>query len=265
MVGAWLVTRPWPRAVDARTDLGGHAVEPVGVQARDGAALRGWLVRAGAEGAARCVVLAAGIRGNRRAMLPRAEWWLAHGWSTLLVDLRGTGESAPERVSFGWGESLDLCAWHAFLGTRGFTAIGVHGQSLGAAAAVYTAVRGEPPPPWRFVVLEACYANLREALAARLPWLPTPFTWPMVVAAEQLLDVDVDRLDPVAAITALHAPTLLVCGGADPWVGPDGNARLFAASGAVTKRSVTIAGLAHVDLWRDPQLARALGEFVAGL
>lgn len=259
---AWLATRPHPSQVPALDELAGTRIEPVATTTRDGVPVRGWLLDK--SHGRRCVVLAAGIHGNRLAMLTRAEWYLTHGWSTLLVDLRGTGESAPERVSMGYHEALDLCAWHALLRERGFAAIGMHGQSLGAAAATYTAARASPPPAWHFVVLEACYRDIDAALQARLPWLPSWTLWPLRVASEWLLAVDADDLSPVHAIAQLDAPTLIACGSDDAKVGADAAQMLFAASPARDKQLVTIPGVGHADLWRaGPALPRALQAFLA--
>lgn len=68
---AWQATLPHPGEIAALQQLGGRAIEPVATTARDGVTVRGWLVD-GSDGT-RCVVLAAGIRGSRLAMLTRAE------------------------------------------------------------------------------------------------------------------------------------------------------------------------------------------------
>ena len=244
---AHFATRARPAAIQPLSSWQGHRVEPVQAIAEDGVVCHGWLVApAGAE---ECAVLAAGIGGHRLGMLARSEFWLRRGTATLLVDLRGTGETKAARLSMGYHEALDLAAWHAFARTRGFRRVGVHGVSLGAAAAIYTAVRPAVAPAWAFAVLEASYVDIRSALCARLPWLPAVALWPMVASAEWLLAVDADDLSPERAIRNLTAPTLLVVGDQDRKVGPDANARLRAASGASLVREHVVPGAAHVDLW----------------
>ena len=260
---AWSSTRPWPSAIAPRARIAGRLVQEVATTTADGLTVRGWLVRAASERG--CVVLAAGIRGNRTAMVSRAECYLERGWSTLLVDLRGTGASDSSRIAMGWHEANDLLAWHAFLRAQGLAVIAVHGQSLGAAAAVFTMVRGAPAPAWHFAVLEACYRDIRAALAARLPALPEPLLWPLVASAELLLGIDADELAPVRAIAQLRCPTLLVGGELDRKVGPGAAAALFAASGAAVKVRCDVPGAGHVDLWRagGELMPRALGQFLA--
>jgi dienelactone hydrolase len=257
-------TAPHPRAIGPLPsfDAGVDVTDAVTVTP-DGVQVRGWLATA-ANGRDRCVVLVPGIRGNRLGMLDRARWYLAHGWSALLVDLRGTGASERTRISFGWHEANDLAAWHAWLRAHGFTRVAAHGQSLGAAAVVYT-TRVAPPPPWEFAVLEACYGDVDGALANRLPWVPLPRVtlWPLRAFAEWLAAVDADDLRPRTAIAALRAPTLLACGDRDDKVGAGVSDALLAASGAADKRLVLVPGTGHHDLWSaGPTLRDALAPFL---
>ena len=67
-------------------------------------------------------------------MTSRAEWYLARGWSTLLVDLRATGESEGAHVSMGWHEATDLRAWHAEGGTVAYTDDRKYGTGIVSAA-----------------------------------------------------------------------------------------------------------------------------------
>jgi pimeloyl-ACP methyl ester carboxylesterase len=264
-VGGFLSSRllvcPWPAAIAPLAELDGHAVEDVATTTSDGVTVRGWLVHG--RDPATCVVLAAGIHGNRQSMRSRASFYLARGASVLLVDLRGTGASDQVPIAMGWNEALDLCAWHAFLRSRGVSAIGVHGQSLGAAAAVYTAKRGAPD--WEFVVLESCYTDIREALAARLPFLPSFLLWPVEVGAGFWLGADAADLVPVRAITALHAPTLIAQGALDAKVGPHAIERLLAASGAARKARCDVPNTGHADLWpRGEIVQQAITAFLTG-
>jgi fermentation-respiration switch protein FrsA (DUF1100 family) len=265
LAAAHTMTAPANRAVAPSDRLAGLAVDDVATSAADGVPLRGWLVRA-IGGERRCVLLAAGIRGTRRAMASRAAWYAQRGWSALLVDLRGTGESAPERIAMGWHEAKDLAAWTAFARAAGFAEVGVHGQSLGAAAVCYAALLPEPPA-WRFAVLEACYRDIEAAMAARMPSIPRPLLWPLVACAEWLLGVEAARLDPVAAIAGLRAPTLLACGTHDRLVGPDAHDLLFAACGAAAKERVDVPDAGHVDLFHasGSELPARLAAFLGRL
>ncbi len=244
LLGAYLLTAPVTSAVVPTAILAGCTVEDVATITDDGLTVRGWLVRARPD-SRDCVVLAAGIRGNRQSMRGRAEWYLAHGWSALLVDLRGTGVSDAVPISFGRHESGDLHAWRTFLRQRSFDRIGAHGQSLGAAAIVY----GDGA--FDFCVLESCYTDIDEALRARLSFVPWPglLLWPLRLGCSWRLGLDAASLRPIERIASLRAPTLILDGELDTKVGDDAGRRLFDACAAASKHLVTIRGAAHVDLF----------------
>lgn len=258
-VGGHLATRGRPAAMPARVDLAGHAIEAVATTTADGLTVRGWLVRAFPD-SRDCAVLATGIRGNRTSVLAGAEWYLARGWSALVVDLRATGESDGGRVSMGWHEAADLRAWYALLRERGFTRLCAHGQSLGAAAIAYSDL------PWDLMVLESCYVDIDEALRARLPWVPVPglLLWPLRRSAEWWSDTSAAMLRPGEALVKRRLPTLFLCGAADTKVGNDGTQRLAAACAAADERVVLIAGAGHEDLLAADRAAvlAALAAFV---
>jgi alpha-beta hydrolase superfamily lysophospholipase len=259
-VAAWVATAPRPQSIGARADIGGFAAVEVMTRTADGVTVRGWLCSADPT---RCVVLAAGIHGNRMSMVQRATWWLQHGWSTLLVDLRGTGASDATPIAMGWHEASDLLAWRQVLAARGFTRIGAHGQSLGAAAMVYASARGGD---WSFMVLEACYDDIRHALENRMPWVPLPdlVLWPMLAAAQFRLGVDIDALRPIGIVPRLTMPVLMLAGDGDAAVKRAETEALFAAVGSANKRLVWIHGAAHVDLWTADAAAcaRTLDELL---
>jgi len=244
---AWAASMPWSVDVDENLVAGKNS-ESVELRARDGVVVRGWLLppKVASRGA---VVLAAGIRGNRVAVLRRARFYVDEGFTALLVDLRGTGESDPERISMGWHEALDLLAARDLLRARGHARVGAHGVSLGGAAATLTAQRASDTLVWDFLVVEQCYTNLSEALAARFPLLPFAAIWPVQWWGEWLLDLDADDVDCVAALRRHAEPTLLVQGSDDELVGENALQRLFDASAANVKRRHVVDGAGHDDLW----------------
>lgn len=266
-LAAFGATQAHPRRIRPRDQIGEHGIENVQVVTPDGLTVRAWLVdvpRGESAQRRRCVILCAGIRGNRQRMVARAAFYHRLGWSTLLVDLRGTGSSDPARVAMGWHEALDLLSWHAFLQQRGYATIGVHGQSLGAAAAAYTSVRTEQPAPWSFMVLEACYLDIGAALQARIP-LPQFLLWPIYANAEMLLGLDADDLSPLAAMRSHTAPVFFACGEWDHKVGPCATELLVAALPVADKVHYEVPRVGHGDLWRPGGAAMqdALREFLS--
>jgi uncharacterized protein len=65
----------------------------------------------------------------------RAEFLRLAGYSTLLIDFQGTGESAGEAITFGWLECFDVLAAVNYLkGRLPDERVGVIGLSLGGTA-----------------------------------------------------------------------------------------------------------------------------------
>lgn len=252
LVVSLLLTQARPSDVPDWRDLDGHPIRAAEITTDDGVTVRGWLIHpVDRPETSRCVVLISGIGSNRLGMVQRARFYLDQGWCTLMVDLRGTGESDPERISMGWHEARDLVAWHSWLDARGFATIAAHGQSLGAATVTYSASE----IPWAWAVLEQCYGDIDSALHNRVPWAPWPelSLWPMHAASQWLLDVDRRDLRPVDAVRALGCPTLIICGDGDRSVGDGWTEQLHARAAGEPKRLVWIQNADHVNLWsHDP-------------
>ncbi|MEZ5989740.1 MAG: hypothetical protein R3F30_11565 [Planctomycetota bacterium] len=267
----WVVhetSRPRNRAVAERSEIAGHPVEKVKLRAKDKVEVSTWWVPVDREHA---VILVAGIGMSREANLPAAEFYANRGWSVLMPDLRGTGESSPERITFGWYEARDIAACREFLTGRGFSTIGVHGRSLGAAAALYEASSDGVPA---FLVLESPYSDIRLALAQRLPRVPMPELsfFPVRVLASIMLGVHAGDLRPVDVIRRCATPTLLLGGQLDRETMPSeleamlqacpGGAQapaLLRGRAALRVRQVRAGGVAHGRRRlprRDPVLGR---------
>jgi fermentation-respiration switch protein FrsA (DUF1100 family) len=186
--------------------------ETVTFASASGSRLSGWFIPGLPQMGV--VLLMHGIRANRLAMLDRARLLHGHGFSVLLFDFQSHGESSGRRITFGYLESLDARAAFEYLrGRRPQEHIGVIGVSLGGVAAVLGGLKADA------MVLEAVYATFDDAIANRLamrlgaigrllrPVLTWQVTW--------RLGFDTDLLQPVAHVAELHAPVLLIAGGAD--------------------------------------------------
>lgn len=158
----WLGRLPlrW-RYIQAPRDL---PVREVVFPARDGTQLSGWYVphaqaRAG-------VLLCHGIYSTRMAMLTKARMLHRWGYASLLFDFRGRGRSQG-KCTIGFLESLDVLGGLDFLRAQlpGLPLAGL-GESLGASS-LLQAMADEGG--LRCACLEACFASLEEAVAARAP------------------------------------------------------------------------------------------------
>jgi len=218
----------------------------VALQTAKGVRVAGWFARR-SEGRG-AVLLLHGVHGNRLSMLARAQWLAGLGYSVLLIDLPGHGESGGERITFGLREAEGVRAALAFLrhelpGER----VGVIGVSLGAAATVLA--RAQPAPD--AVLLESMYPTIEEAVADRLEMrLGAPGRWLAPLLLVQLplrLSVSTSELRPIDAMATLHAPVFIISGSEDRHTTLSETRRICAAAVAPSECWI-IEGAAHVDL-----------------
>jgi fermentation-respiration switch protein FrsA (DUF1100 family) len=243
-VAAVLLSRSAPAAIgEPPADL--HA-RVVVFPSASGASLHGWYVE-GASGRG-AVVLMHGVRANRLAMLDRAHFLAADGYSVLLFDFQAHGESQGAHITFGYLESLDAFAALSWLhGVLPGERVGVLGVSMGGAATLMA----EPSLDADAFVIEQVYPEIVGALDNRLhtylgraggmvePLLLDAMAWH--------LDLDPARLRPIDHIAGLHAPLLLIAGSADRHTTLEQSRALFAA--AVEPKELWIVdGAAHIDL-----------------
>lgn len=244
-----LLSRPAHRAIGPPpADLQGRSVVITGSA---GESVAGWFAE-GARGSG-AVLLLHGIRSDRRQMLDRSKVLHRRGYSVLLLDLPGHGESSGARLSFGFREALGVRAGMGYLeqvlpGEK----IAVIGVSLGAASFVLADVT--PPPS--AVVLESMYPTIEEAVADRLRIrageLGAIFA-PLLLAQLPLrLGVTPDQLRPIDRVASIRAPVMIAAGTEDRHTPAAETLRLFGAA-AQPKELWLVEGAAHGDLYSfDP-------------
>jgi hypothetical protein len=178
-----------------------------------------------------------------------ARWLRDAGYSLLLFDLRGHGESEGERFSLGQHERKDVAAAVDLLVERGFRTgrIVVVGDSMGAAIAIQgVALR----PDVAAVVADSAYADGRAIVDEAGPLetgLPDWYTGAIVLVAKALYGLDVDAVDPARVVRAHPERAFLFihCDG-DTTVRPHHGRDLRDASGNPDTRLWMATGCGHV-------------------
>ncbi|MBF0625304.1 MAG: alpha/beta hydrolase [Magnetococcales bacterium] len=145
----------------------------------------------------------------------QARLFHAMGWSSLLVDYRGYGESGGEASEAGTYEDA-LSAWNHLTGTRTIDPgrIILYGHSLGGGVAVWLAGRTTP----RGVILEGTFTSIADRAAELYPWLPV--RWLARI-----------HYDNVAGLARVQAPLLIIHSREDRVVPFHHGQRLFDAAG----------------------------------
>jgi len=180
-------------------------------------------------------------------MLSRAKLLLGHGFSVLLIDLQGHGETPGVAITMGSRESGDVRAALGWLKrTVPSRRIGVIGCSLGGAAVLLS------PQPSGFdaVVLEAVYPRVARAIENRIrirlgPLAPalTPL---LLVQLQPRLHISPRDLEPIRSIDRLGSPVLVVAGSRDQHTTLAESEELFRAA-VQPKRLWVVSGAHHQD------------------
>lgn len=254
---------PWDQILgieNHRRDLSQiHAMEnrygwqSVTVPSEDGTRLKGSYIESGNRNH-RAVILLHGLYQNRSMCVPYADIYREMGYSVLMVDLRGHGESGGEYPDWGVHDIEDLNAWVDFLKAKDPSMqIGIHGISLGAAMALLYSGSKEGSA-MKFYVADSSYASLMELgrekimrytgddrLVLGMDVLNPFFQAALFVHDRKLLR----DLDPLVQSAKARSPLLILHGKADTLI-PYGAAEdLFSEAGSPRKELYLFQGAGH--------------------
>jgi pimeloyl-ACP methyl ester carboxylesterase len=209
--------------------------EDVALRTGDGLTLRGWYFPTGSD---RAAIIVHGkdsnrIGGENRTIEKLADFLVATGYSVLIFDLRGNGDSDGDRFSLGYLERRDVAAAIDHLTGRGFREdrIALIGISMGAGTVLQSLLLH---PNVGAVVADSSYADAPTIVTENLQTLagvPSWFTPGVLLMANlafgldggQVRPVDVVRAHPERAFLFIH------CGG-DKLIAPHHAFELRAAS-----------------------------------
>jgi uncharacterized protein len=194
------------------------------------------------------VLLLHAVRADRTSMVPRARLLARHGFSVLLIDLQGHGETPGAAITLGARESADVAASLAWIkqkmpGRR----VGAIGCSLGGAALLLA------PQPGGFdaVVVEGVYARISHAvenrIQLRLGVLAPIFVPLLIMQMKPRLHVRARDLEPIRFIARVGAPILVAGGTADEHTTLAETQELYDAA-SVPKELWAVKGAEHEDL-----------------
>lgn len=240
VAGAYVATMPYPSEVRPVEEFAGYPPEDVAFTAIDGVTLSGWHV---AASRARAVLLLHGITSNRRQMNRRAEFFARLGYSSLLYDARGHGESERARVTMGWKERRDLAAAYGFLLERGYTCIGADGVSMGAATVAMACADLDLD----FIILESSYDTLDQAWRNRvaLVHVPHAITWPLRWLTEWRIGARAREVEPLRFLEQCAAPALILGGDSELEINASETQSLYDRCAAEEKRIHFFKGAGH--------------------
>lgn len=221
--------------------------------------LRGWLISV--PESLGTVIIVHGVDSNRAdpevGYLEIAGDLAERGFSSLLFDLRGHGESDGDQVSGGFFEQEDFLGAFDFLVERGIPTeqIGGLGVSLGGAVALLAAAK---EPRLQALVADSTFADLSDLVVAEaknrtsLPeWLVPGLVPGMNQAANLVYGIDIKKIAPVVAVEKLPYPILLIHGSADDRIEPSHASRLAEASRSTDTVLFVVPGAEHARTYKS--------------
>jgi uncharacterized protein len=267
LLAAHLLTTPQRQPLaEAKTpgDLGVDFEEIRFPAHGDGLQIAGWFIPSG--GSRRAIVLVHGKDANRTREFDRdlgddipgefpdlAVALVRRGFSVVMIDLRGHGQSGRSRFGFGRTERLDVRGAVDWLVARGFSPgrIGVLGISMGAATGIGAASEDDRIGA---LVADSSFAELAPLVerhwtsVTHLPAFVFPVTkW----LGKHWFGCDIDAARPVDEIGAIRRPILLIQGDDDPIIPAQHARRLRQAAGDTAElwepHSARHAGVYHDD------------------
>ncbi len=218
----WLTRRDL-RPVKALRQLSDKPIQDVEIITEDNVKVSAWLIDNDSE---KVVILLSGRGSNRNKNIEKAKVYLEQGYSVLMPDLRGTGKSDGDRISFGWHERKDIVAWYHFLKSKHYEHIAAHGFSIGAATICYSLRNIKD---YYFVVLESCYHDVFALVknALRKTYLPQTTAYLIRPMTEYLLKVVAEKMRPVIFLQQCKSPLLIMGGDSETLVPAPTTVELF--------------------------------------
>lgn len=155
LVNEWVVNARTPRRIQVRSD--------------DGTSLVGRMIP-GTKRERPWVLMLHGFGGTWRDSLAFSRIYAAHDCNIMLVDMRAHGESEGEWAGSGWLDRRDVIAWCSWIAARtGEEAqIIIHGQGMGATAALFAAEETDFPAQVRAIICDSAYTDAWNEATLRL-------------------------------------------------------------------------------------------------
>jgi pimeloyl-ACP methyl ester carboxylesterase len=193
----------------------GAKARAVSITTTDGTLLKAWWLIP-SSGATSAVIVCHGIADSAMGSLGFAPLFLRHGFSVLVPNSRGHGDSEGF-VSFGVREADDIIQWLAWVRSQGVSTVYGLGESLGGAILLQSLDRGAD---FRAVVAESSYASFREIADDRIGQSIGPVLAGVVVREALLYarlryHVDLSEAQPARSVATTKIPILLIHGAAD--------------------------------------------------
>ena len=233
----------------------------------DAVPLSGWYLPAPKDD--RCIVLVQGTEHHRNSpeigALQLGKDLVEWGFSVLLFDFRGRGQSGGNRSSEGDRERWDTFGAVDYVAQRDIPVerIGLLGFSLGAGVSILVAAQDPRIPA---VVSDSGFLDylmdLRKLSLGPFR-LPSWFAFFVLLTGRVFFQADFSKVRPVQAVQQMEQPILFIHGEDDPVIHPQETVELHNLSDNREDRIWIVPGAEHVNVYhsRPQEYVRRVSRF----
>jgi dipeptidyl aminopeptidase/acylaminoacyl peptidase len=193
----------------------GWDYERISFPTRDGLTIKGWYIpRAGGSEPRNVIMVLHGYPYSKENMLG-ATPYLHEQYDLLLFDFRYFGESDGSMTTLGYREYLDVLAAVDYLAAGGTTAIGVWGNSMGAAVGMLALPHTDHI---KAVVADSPFSDLNAMTVDYYLALPVLSSMMAVITdllSRLFIGTSTASVSPADAVRGTQVPILLIHGAAD--------------------------------------------------
>lgn len=197
------------------------------------------------------VILLHGYTGWKEELYPFACWYHQEGYHVLAPDLRCQGESEGDFIGMGWTDRLDGMLWIQYILSQDEDAeIILHGQSMGAAAALMMAGEESLPDNVKAVVSDCAYTDAYSMFSQKIgEWFHLP-AFPLVDSACMVLKIrggyNLKDASAIDAVAKSKVPILFIHGEDDAMIPVQMTKDLYEAA-AGQKELLIVKGAGHAQ------------------
>lgn len=199
-----------------------------------------------------------GYTGWKEEMYPFAAWYNQKGYHVIVPDMRCQGESQGDFIGMGWTDRKDNMLWIDYILEQDPEAeIVIHGQSMGASAALMMTGEEDLPENVKAVISDCAFTDAYTMFQDKLKeWFHLP-AFPILDTANLMLQLrggynlkDASALD---AVKKSSTPTLFIHGDQDEMISVEMSRELYEEA-VCPKELLIVEGAGHAQAQdKDPE------------
>lgn len=192
--------------------------EHVSIRTKDNLKLYAYIIRTDPTKQKGTVIFIHGIRNCKESNLPRCKMLADSGYNSVVIDLRGHGESEGEFCTYGFYEKQDISILIDSISNISDLSknIGIWGASLGGAIAIQAMAIDKRI---KFGIVESTFSELEPIIhdyfalcfGFDIPFVTNYLIW----RAENIADFKVDEVVPCQSARQITQPVLIAHGTKD--------------------------------------------------